>query len=142
MPPAVVITGIKSIDRKLRKLPAKVQKKVVRQSMRAGLKLVAQEMKAQVPVASGLTKANVKVRALKKRKRNRIALEVRIGAAEGLIAHWASGMPFFYPAGIEYGDREHQPNPFGRRTYQAKGEAAKQVTMTRMLEGVEREASK
>lgn len=138
---AIVITGIKSIDRKLRKLPGKVQKKVVRQSMRAGLKIVQQEMKAQVPVDKGPTKANVKVRALKKRKRDRIALEVRVGSAPGLIKHWKSGEPYFYPAGIEYGDSEHQPNPFGRRSYNAKGETARQVTMVKMKEGVEREAA-
>lgn len=140
MPPAIVITGIRAIDRKLKRLPGKVQKKVVRQSMRVGLKIIQQEMKSQVPVDRGLTRQNVKVRSLK-RSRKRIAMECRVTTAPGLVAHWASGEPFFYPAGIEFGDSEHQPNPFGRRSYQAKGQAARDVTMAKMRDGVEREAA-
>ncbi len=139
MPGAVVVTGIKAIDRKLKRLEPKVQRKVFRQSMRAGMKVMQAEVQSQVPVDTGLTKKNVKVRALK-RKRNRIAMEVRVAAAPGLITHWASGEPFFYPAGIEFGDSDHQPNPFGRRSYSSKGEAARDVTMNQMIAGVEREA--
>ncbi len=139
MPPTVVVTGIKEIDRKLKRLEPKVQKKVLRQSMRAGLKIVQTEMKSQAPVDRGITRKSVKVRALK-RSRKRIGMEVRVGANPDLIAHWASGEPFFYPAGIEYGDKDHQPNPFGRRAYTAKGEAAKNKTMIDMRDGVEREA--
>jgi Bacteriophage HK97-gp10, putative tail-component len=140
MPPAFIITGIKAIDRKLRKLPVKVQKKVIRQSMRDGLKVMQAEVKSQIPVDTGLARSNVKVRALKKRRRDRIAMEVRIAAAPGLINTSGSGKPFFYPAGIEYGDSEHQANPFGRRSYTAKGDTAKSVTMVQMRDGVEREA--
>jgi len=135
----IVVTGIKQIDRKLKQLEPKIQKKVLRQSMRAGLKEVQAEMKAQVPVDTGLMKKNVKVRALK-RSRKRIGMEVRVGAAPGLITHWASGESFFYPAGVEYGDSTHPPNPFGRRAYAAKGPKARDITMAKMVEGVEKEA--
>ncbi len=139
MPGAVVVTGIKEIDKKLKRLEPKVQKKVLRQSMRAGLKIVQTEMKSQIPVDKGLARKNIKVRALK-RSRKRIGMEVRVAAAPGLVVTSASGKRFFYPAGIEYGDSEHQPNPFGRRSYAAKGEAARNTTMVMMRDGMEREA--
>ena len=139
---AVIITGIKEIDRKLAKLPGRIQKKVARQSMRAGLKIVQAEMKSQIPVDTGLARSNVKVRALK-RSRTRIGMEVRIKAAEGLINQsGSSGKPFFYPAGIEYGDSTHTPNPFGRRSYASAGPKAATLTKTLVIEGVEREAAK
>ena len=140
MPQGIIVTGIQAIDRKLRRLEPKVQKKVLRQSMRSGLKLVQEEMKVQVPVDSGLTQKNIKVRALKRRKHGVIGMEVRVASAPGLIKKGAGDRPFFYPAGIEYGDSEHQPNPFGRRSYSAKGDAARDKTMTDMRSGVEREA--
>ena len=140
MPAAIVITGVRQIDRKLKRLPVKVQKKVLRQSIRFGLKIIQEEMKAQVPVDRGLTRQNIKVRALKRRS-NRIGMECRVTTAPGLVAHWASGEPFFYPAGIEFGDSEHAPNPFGRRSYQAKGQTARDETMIKMRDGVEREAT-
>ena len=142
MPSAIVVTGIRSIDRKLRGLESKVQKKVLRQSMRAGLKIMQAEMKSQVPVDSGLTKANIKIRALRKRKRNEVALEVRVASAPGLIKQGAGDRPFFYPAGIEFGDSERQPNPFGRRSYASKAEASRDKTMMDMKNGVEREAKR
>src|SRR5580700_1787605 len=116
MPPAVVITGVKAIDRRLRTLEPRVQKKVLRQSMRAGMKIIQTEMKAQVPVDKGLTKKSVKVRALKQKGRKRIGIEVRV-SGPGMVKTRNGGKRFFLPSGIEYGTKENPPNPFGRRTY-------------------------
>ena len=117
-----------------------MQRKVLRQSMRSGLKIMQTEMKGQVPVDSGLTQKNIKIRALKKRKRGAVAMEVRVASAPGLVKKGAGGRPFFYPAGIEYGDSDHAPQPFGRRSYASKGEASRNKAMEDMKKGVEREA--
>jgi HK97 gp10 family phage protein len=136
----VIITGIREIDKRLKKLPGAVAKKVIRRSMRDGLKIVAAEIKSQVPVLTGLTKSAVQVRAVKSRKRNSISLETRIGSKkEGLIVHPKSGKPVFYPAVVEYGREGVAPNPFMRRAYDSKGEAAKQVTILRIKTGVDEE---
>ena len=133
---------MKDIDRKLKKLPVVTGKKVIRQSMRAGLKLVQAETKSQVPVDTGLTKKNVKLRAVKKRKRGSIALEVRVANAEGLVVHPPFGKPVFYPAIVEYGRKNRQADPFMHRSFAAKGEPARQTTLHEIRDGVEREARK
>lgn len=137
----VIITGIKAIDKKLKLLAPKVQKKVVRQAMRKGLKIVQAEVKAQVPVDTGTAKKAVKVRATRRRKRGTIELEVVIKAVQGeTIKTGSGGERWFYPAIVEYGHAKTAPNPFMRRAYEASGEPARQVTMRSLLEGVEREA--
>jgi HK97 gp10 family phage protein len=140
---SVVVTGIKDIDRKLKFLPGRIQKKVLRQAMREGLKVMAAEVKAQVPVDTGLTKKNVRVRAVKKKRRDEIQLEVRVGGDEELYKTSAkTGTTVFYPALVEYGRKNVPPNPFMRRAFEAKGEIARQVTIDEIRAGVESEASK
>jgi hypothetical protein len=134
----IIVTGIRQIDRKLHTLPLRLQKKVVRQSIRKGLKLINADVKATVPVLSGLTQANVKTRAVKKRKRGQIEIEVRVASAPGLIKiSGKTGKKVFYPAIVEY-----KHNDFMKRSYVSKGEAARQVTLYALLVGVEQEAGK
>jgi Bacteriophage HK97-gp10, putative tail-component len=130
---AIVVIGIPEIDRKLRLLEPRVQKRVVRQAMRTGLKIIKREVESQVPVDTGLTKRNVKLRAVKKKKRGTIELEVLISGKEtGLTVHPRHGKPVFYPAVVEY-----KHNPFMRRSYTAKGEQARLVTIEALKRGVD-----
>ncbi len=135
---SLIVTGIPALDRKIKAI-GKAAPKIARKAMRVGMKTVAQETKTQVPVDTGLTKANVKVRALKKRKRNAIGIEVRIASAPGLYKKSKIGT-VFYPAVIEYGRRGVAPDPFGRRAYESKGESARQLTLQELRDGVEAEA--
>jgi len=142
MKQALIITGVKPIDRKLKLLPPRLQKKVVRQAMRAGCKILADEVRAQAPVLSGLTKSAVKVRATKSRKRGTLGIEVQIsGKVDGLIKTDSEGKGTFYPAVVQYGREGVPPNPFMSRAFESKGEAARQVTIEALRQGVEREAS-
>lgn len=135
----VVITGIGSIDRKLKRLEPRVQKKVVRQSMRKGLKVVQAEVKVQVPVRTGLTKSAVAVRANKSRKRGTISLAVRISAKKPGLVKYAKGRRFFTPAIVEYGRLGVAPNPFMRRSYEGAGRSARDVALDEIRTGVNRE---
>lgn len=133
----VVITGVASVDRRLKSLIPRLQKKVIRKAMRDGLKVIKQETKAQSPIETGETKRNVSVRALKKRKRNLIAMEVRIKAVDSLKRTTKSGEVYFYPALVEY-----EPDPFMKRAYDTKGRSARNETMKQIHLGIDREASK
>ncbi len=142
MPFLVVITGIQDIDRKLKTLEPRLQKKVLRQSMRAGMKIIQSEMMAQAPVDTGLMRSKVEVRALKSKGRHKIAIEARIGADEKFVVITKSGKRYFYPAAVEYGTRDLIANPFGRRAYEAKADVARAKTVFDIKVGVEREVSK
>lgn len=139
----VIVTGLKRIDRKLARLPLRVQKSVARKAMRAGMKVVQAEVKAEAPVESGITRRNVVVRAVKSRKRGRIEIEVRVNPIKGqTIKASKSGKSVFYPATVQYGRKGVAPNPFMTRAYAQSGKTAQDVTLQALLDGVNREAAK
>jgi HK97 gp10 family phage protein len=141
----VVVTGLRKIDRKLAQLPYKVQGKVVRPAIRAGMKVMAAGLKAEVPVDTGLTRKMVKVRATPKskiKKGNRsttISMETYIAADGGLKKTSKGGKTVFYPAIVEYGSRNHAPNPFGHRAFSKYGNSARRTTVDLLKDGVNRE---
>ena len=135
---ALVVTGIRSIDRRLKRLLPAVQKKVVRQAMRAGLKVIASLVKAEAPADTGEMRRNVKVRALKSRRRGSIGLECRIKAVDALKRTSAgTGKTVFYGAIQEY-----RFNDFMKRAFVAKGRLARQVMIDGIRSGIEREANR
>jgi HK97 gp10 family phage protein len=142
----VVVTGLKAIDKKLAQLPYRVQGKVVRPAMRAGMKLMAAAVKAEVPVDTGLTRRNVKVRATPKRlikkgdKSTTIAIEVVVEAVPGLKkTSGRTGKAVFYPAIVQYGGKHIRKNPFMSRAYDRRGDAARRRTIELLKDGVNRE---
>jgi Bacteriophage HK97-gp10, putative tail-component len=135
---AVVVTGIRRIDRRLHTLLPRIQKKVVRQGIRAGLKVIAAEVRATAPVDTGEMKAHVKVRAVKGRKRGSISLECRIGGSAKLKrTSPKTGKTVFYPAIVEYLKKK-----FMKRVFDSKGRQARQVMIDNIRSGIEREASR
>lgn len=134
---AIIITGVKEIDSRLKTLEQRVQKKVLRQAMRSGMKLVLADAKARVPVLSGLIKENLKLRAMK-RSRSKQGLLVQVKSAEGFTKTTKAGRKFFYPAIVEY----KPGHAFIRPAYDTKGPQARDTTMTELLDGTLREAEK
>lgn len=132
---AVTLTGVKAIDRRLKKLAPAIQKKVLTQAMRAGMKIIQAQVKANARAAfmggTGATVKGVKVRAVK-RSRKRFGIDVRInkGAYVGET---------FYSAFLEYGTAKMKPRPFMEPAFRAKGKTARDETIRKALEGVERE---
>ncbi len=144
MPKAsLVITGVKEIDRRLKRLEPAVQRRVVRGAMRRGLAIIKAEIEAEAPSDSGDTRRNVKVRAVKRRKRGSIELEARIEAVDQLKrTSGKTGKTVFYPAVVQYGSDEQDANDFMTRAYDQKGEMARMVTLNKLRQGVEEQASR
>lgn len=136
-----VVTGIKGLDKALKALPAKIEKKVLRQAMRKGVKPIQAAAKANVPVRSGTLKKAIKVRAMK-RKKDRLGVLVIVGQGD------FKGETF-YGAMIEYGhfagkrgtpDRKFvEAKPFMRPAFETNKEAVGKETVRLIREGVENE---
>lgn len=141
MAASVVVTGVKEIDRKLKILEPSIQKKVLRQAMRSGMKIVLQEALLRVPVLTGLLKRNIKLRAMK-RKRNRIGLLVQVKSDPGFVKPSKAGVKYWYPASVEFGHGTVPPHPFMRPAYDTQGPAARDKTLHELLDGTMREAAK
>jgi HK97 gp10 family phage protein len=136
---SIVVTGIKEIDRNLKTLEPKIQRKVLRQAMRSGMKLVMQEALMRVPVLTGLLKRNIKLRAMK-RSRSRTGLLVQIRSDPGFVKPSKAGVKYWYPAAVEFGHGTVPPHPFMRPAYDVKGPEARDTTMKELLDGTLREA--
>jgi len=114
--------GVPDLKRALGLVEAKVAKKLLRTSLRSAAKLVAAEIRANAPVAEGLLKRSVKVRAGRRRK-NYIGVEITVegGRDEGFVGF------------VEWGSRHQAANPFARRSVEAKRAEA----LDAIAEGVE-----
>lgn len=131
----IVVTGIEEIDRKLRSLPLRIQKKVCSQAIRGGMKEVYAAVEAEAPVLTGTLKANVVVRAALHRKRGDVAIDVRIDANdETKRVSGTTGKTAFYPAIVEY-----KYDDFMERAFESSAENARRRAITLLKEGLDRE---
>lgn len=146
---AVAITGYGAIDKRLKRLEPKLQKKVYLQSMRAAMKIVQEDAQANARAAfvgatkrraagttrsggksrsTGATVRGIKVRATK-RSRKRFGVDVRVNGG-------AYVDKTYYAAFLEFGTRKMKPMPFLAPAYAAKKRMARMVAMKAMLAGL------
>lgn len=140
----VVVTGIKDVDKRLRALPLKTQKRVVSPAVRDGMKLIARALRIAAPFFTGITKANVVVRAGLKRKRGQVSIDARIDANDQTKkTSGKTGKAVFYPAVYEYGvkGKAIPAHPWMLMVYRGWADAVRKLTIRRIYEGFERVAS-
>lgn len=113
------VTGVDQVERAFRKLPKAAAKRVIRKAMRPAMKGVAEKVRELVPVDSGLTRANVKVRAAT-RSRKGFGINVQIGEGD------YKGVTF-YAAFIEYGTVKIPAARFMFRAFIAMGDIARKM---------------
>ena len=58
----IFMTGFKEVEKKLKKLPANVQRNIARKAMRNGLKIIRTKARELVPVKTGRLKRAIKTR--------------------------------------------------------------------------------
>lgn len=136
----VIVTGDRKVDRKLRAL-GKGAVPVARKAMRAAMKSVMlPSVRAEAPEDKGVLKRHVVVRAVKRKKRGTVALEVQVKADEQTRKRTSKGEDVFYPAVVEFGREGVPPDPFMLRAYTSDGPAARDQALHNMLDGTMREA--
>lgn len=104
----VLVTGDKEIDRLLKAMPLKLQKKISRQATRKAAKdVVLPNARAEVPVKTGKLAASLQVRAAKARKGMfGHQVETKSGAYGG------EGGDQFPGAFLEFGTKERFHKPY------------------------------
>lgn len=144
MSTSIRISGNKAIERACRELPARLAKKVIRQGLRAGAKVVQSDAQVHAPVDTGRTARAIKVRAGKSRKKNVITMAVIIGKGD-----YQGGT--FYGAFVNFGHKTGKRGSANRREIPGKhfmdnalhdkAEQAQTAATTVINAGIEREAS-
>lgn len=124
------VSGDKDVIKALKGLGSKVEKKVLRQAMRAGMRPMLAAAKADAPQDTGHLKNSLVIRAAKSKKRGAIALEVRPNEKQYPPGH-------YYPAQIEYGTSDTPANPFMAEAFGATGETAKSIALKMIATGID-----
>ncbi|MEM8865371.1 MAG: HK97 gp10 family phage protein [Planctomycetota bacterium] len=112
------VTGDEELDRVLKGLPAKLQKKYMRKATRDASKKVLQRFRDNVPTETGALRDTAKVRAVK-RSRGKTGHMVHIDREKLILERAARGgkigfdpkrkEPFFYPAVLEFDPTGDKP---------------------------------
>jgi HK97 gp10 family phage protein len=136
--------GFSELAAKLKELPVKVEKKVIRTALRSGTKIIADATKANAPVLTGTMKRAITVRAMK-RSRNRIGFMVTfnkrytdklVRMSKTRTTKKGTPVRYFYPAAIEYGTKHAPAHPFMRPAFDSKVSEATRVIGDELGKGI------
>jgi HK97 gp10 family phage protein len=124
------VIGDKALQRKLKGLEDKMQKKIVRKALREGGKIVLREAKNRAPKDTGSLRASLKLRSLKRSKK-RIGVQIVTDEAALMKAKdrkagrkvkrsTNADRLLFYAAFVELGTRNMPARPFLRPALKSK----------------------
>ncbi len=130
----IEVAGADDVIKALEQLGSKVEKKVLRQAIRKGLKPLLAECKAEAPVDSGKLRNSLAILTALRKRRGTVALEVRPREK------WWAG-DHYYPAQVEYGrpnlDNRMEPNPFMAEAFSHRGGEARDVALQAIKRGID-----
>ena len=140
------ITGFKELHRKLRTMPDNIKRNTVKRAVRAGAKPVIEAIKANAPVgATGNLQKSIGKREKTYRRSETFFIVIgprTSGKFLGFHGHWLEeGTEMRYTKGGAY--RGYIPaTHFLERAWASTEDIARGVIMTKMWEGIRREAEK
>lgn len=136
MPAILKIDGMEETLAKMASMPERLQKKLIRRAARPAAKEVAAAAKLAAPVLTGALEDSIKVRALRRSRRNKgiIGVSVRTSERDSMF----SGDQF-YGAFQEFGTERMDPNPFLIPAMLEKEGQVKQIFMAELRRIVEEE---
>ena len=127
----------------LDRLGNKSARKIVRRSQQKAAKAMLEATKSAAPVDTGLLKSSLTVLPLKP-KRGRVGFRVGYTNVKQIVAQstYGGGKRGFYPAFVEYGTGTRPAHPFMRPAFNANKEAAKEIIVRELREGIIKEVQK
>lgn len=133
----VTVHGMPELLNSLKAFPKNVERKVLRQALRASMKPVQKKAKELAPVESGALKRAVRIRA-GKRKRNVVSINVQIGANDKQFTeqYYAGFQELGAPA------RNIPPKGYLRQAFEETKQESVAKAEKMIIEGIDREAAK
>lgn len=141
----ISLLGDKALTRKLNKLPNRVQKKVVRQSMRKAAKPLLVSIKhaiGEIRVTGEHTDRLRKGMKIKSIKRSRTRLGVQIVTPRRQELGIPDSKKYYWPAHIELGTSKSRPRKFMRDTVDSNRTQTMGIIQREIASGIIREAKK
>lgn len=135
------LKGDKKLRRALKKLPAKVQRKVTRQAVSAGATPITKEMRRRAPVATGATQLSIRRKTKTDKKTGTI---FAIIGADTRVRQTTprEHVPARIVHILEKGSIRMAARPFMRPAFEAKQSEAEAKIRAKLGQGIEREAAK
>ena len=104
------MTGLDALDKALKKLESKVQRRVLNKAARAGARVVQKRAKALAPVRTGALRRAIRVVTMKAKKgQGKVAVTVKSGRGEK--------RDVFYAHMVEFGTIGARTRPFMRPAF-------------------------
>ena len=72
----LTLEGAKELDRKLRELPKRLEKKILRTALRAGMRPIHTAAQQNAPVEKGQLKRSIKLRAIKRNRKGFVGVKI------------------------------------------------------------------
>lgn len=110
------VKGLAELHKVLQSLPEELEKKVLRNALRAGANEFKKAAKAQVPVKSGALRKSIRVKTSARKGRWRLKATVVAGNAEAYYAHM-----------VEFGTAAHMIKPAKAKSLFFLGQAREAV---------------
>ena len=127
--------GLDELDRAVKKLPEKIQKRVLIGALRAGGRVIQKEAKARAPVKSGNLKRNISVVAGKSKK------SAPIGQVQAEV-FVATTPKAWYSHLIEFGTKHISAKPFLRPAFDTTHQEVLNAIGDKLAEGILKETAK
>ena len=155
---SMTLTGFDGLEKKLKSLPGKVAKKIVRTATREAAKVTLKQVKSNAKSMIGgnmgaLISKHAVVRVFKFQRKGSYGVQIGmrpnvpqfdywpIGSSSGLKNRKTSGKKSYIPAAIEYGHDNASPIPYIRRAFDTTKARSVKVLGQKLKEGIERAAA-
>lgn len=134
------LKGFSRVTRAFNKLDGKLKKKHLRPALRAGAKVIKNAAQSLAPKDKGKLKSTMKIRALKRSRKN-FGVFIRTGTATELGIPNTPGRGY-YPFTVEYGTDTQPAKPYMRPALMNNDERARKAVADRIWRGIKAEARK
>lgn len=130
----LILQGDKELIAAMNALTPALEKKVLRTALRAGGKPILAQAKSNAPFKTGQTRRALKLRAMKRSRKNRVGVIVQTkdGDYKG---------DQFYASFIEYGTSKMAAKPFMRPAFDTKKNESLQIVTREIDAGLQKVAS-
>lgn len=124
-----LVTGVKTIEKNLRDLPAKIQKNALRASVRAGLGVYRKSAREHVPKRTGALSKSIRVR-MRRAKYGVLQGDLVTGVPYGHLVEFGTAVRVSKKTGKESGQMPAQP--FFRPAFDTQTKAAEAAVAAKL----------
>jgi HK97 gp10 family phage protein len=135
----VKVTGLDVVERRLKGLGPDISKKVLRNSVAAGARVVRKAAEGRVPVDTGTLKRSLYIKQIREES-NPSKQTYYVGSRHGK-KYQKKGLDAYYFPFVEFGTEKMAARPFLRPAFESSKDAAANAIGEKLKQGVDKYAN-